>query len=439
MKISALFSLLLLVSIQLHAQHWELTEMADMPEAVSNNAVVEGMVNGVPYVYSFSGIDSTKIYSGIHLKSWRYNTMTDTWEAIADLPDATGKIAAGASRVNNIIYIMGGYYVMSNGSEISSDLVHRYDPETNTYLSDGSNIPVATDDHVQCVWRDSLIYVVTGWSNSGNIPDVQIYNPTEDSWAVGSPIPNNHLYKSFGASGSIVGDTIFYFGGARSSGNFNIQSAVRKGVINPDDPTEIEWTAQYFTTATVGYRMAATTIDNTICWLGGSGVTYNFNGIAYNGSGGVSPLDRSLCFVPETGLWNINSLIGLNMDLRGVAEVNPSTRYLAGGMESGQMVSNKLVKLDWLSPTIVDLKEQENVDFNLEIYPNPVLETLYISCPKKSDELSLTIFDINGKLLKKRELESQLVAMDFTTLESGTYFLLFENEEGSQLEKIIKK
>ena len=118
--------------------------------------------------------------------------------------------------------------------------MHRYDIISNTYLADGKNIPVATDDHVQAVWRDSLIYLITGWSNTGNIPDVQIYNPSLDAWEVGTAIPNNHFYKSFGASGTISGDTIYYFGGA-SSGSFGPQNQLRKGVINPQEPIQIDW------------------------------------------------------------------------------------------------------------------------------------------------------------------------------------------------------
>ena len=38
----------------------QFTEMAPMPERVTNNAVVEGYQNGIPYVYSFGGLDSYK-------------------------------------------------------------------------------------------------------------------------------------------------------------------------------------------------------------------------------------------------------------------------------------------------------------------------------------------------------------------------------------------
>ena len=203
-------STLLFFTLSLHAQiTWQ--ELPSMPEKVSNNAVTAAVVDGIPYVYSFSGIDSTKECSGDHLKSWRYNTMMQEWSAIPSLMDNSGKIAAGASTVNNQIYVIGGYHLASNCAETSSNRIHSYDPVSNTY-NFTYIIPTATDDHVQAVWRDSLLYVVTGWSNSGNISDVQVYNPTLHEWFEGTPVPNNDDYKVFGASGAIVGDTLYYIG-----------------------------------------------------------------------------------------------------------------------------------------------------------------------------------------------------------------------------------
>ena len=78
---------------------WYSVEVASMPERVSNNAVIEGSINENPYVFAFGGIDSTKIWSGIHLRSFRYNVMADIWDTIPSLPDNMGKIAAAASNL----------------------------------------------------------------------------------------------------------------------------------------------------------------------------------------------------------------------------------------------------------------------------------------------------------------------------------------------------
>jgi len=132
--------LIIVSSLQAQQFSVQTTEMALIPEAVSNNAVCEGYVGSTPYVYSFCGIDTSKDHEGIHLKSFRYNTATDVWETIASVPDTMGKVAASANRVGDIIYVMGGYHVLANGNEVSSKSVHRYDTQNNMWLTDGTNI-----------------------------------------------------------------------------------------------------------------------------------------------------------------------------------------------------------------------------------------------------------------------------------------------------------
>ncbi|MCE7997093.1 MAG: hypothetical protein HEP71_34355 [Roseivirga sp.] len=342
------FLITISLSLNLQGQQWSLSEVGTLPEAVSNNAICEGLVGDSPFVFSFGGLDKTKIYTGIHLRSFRFNTLSGKSERIPDLPDTLGKVAAGASNVKGKIYIIGGYHVFSNGSELSSNKVHRYDPQSNSYLTDGTPVPVAIDDHVQAVWRDSLIYVITGWSDKANVPAVQIYNPAKDRWMTGTSTPDDHQYKSFGASGVIRGDTIFYFGGASMGKNFPIQNQLRVGIINPENPAEIEWSVETPDEQITGYRMASVLVDEQVQWLGGSEVTYNYNGIAYNKTGGVPPAGRVLILdSTQNPKLTYMKVSGLPMDLRGIASISNSVKYLAGGMLAGQEVTNKIFKLEW--------------------------------------------------------------------------------------------
>ena len=94
-------------SINFSQTGWTWTELSSMPERISNNAVSQGVDgSGNVNVYSFSGIDSTKLYSGINLKSYRYNVTTAMWDTIAPLPDGLGKIGAGASTIKNKMFIL---------------------------------------------------------------------------------------------------------------------------------------------------------------------------------------------------------------------------------------------------------------------------------------------------------------------------------------------
>ena len=417
---------------------WNALELSDMPMPISNNAVVEGWPNGSPFVYSFGGIDSTKIWSGITKKSFRYNKLTDVWDTIPDLPNVNAVIASGASYVDSVIYIIGGYQVLSNGNEISSDIVNRFDPRTNTYLSDGANIPVPIDDHVQAVYNDSLIYIITGWSNSGNVPNVQIYDPLNNTWLTGTPVPNNNTFKAFGASGSIVGNTIYYHGGASTGFNFPGQSNLRIGKINSINPTQITWSNHTFTNPEITYRSIAVyenSFTNQLHWLGGANTTYNYNGIAYNGTGGVNPRTNGVVFDTTNNtsdLIPVTSSPGIPMDLRGVANFGNSFYIIAGGMLQNQKVSNKTYSL---MAGISSVKENKKV-FSFQLFPNPVSEQINIRFDKPKKR-TIQLIDILGNEVFKIENKESSIQLDISDYPKGIYLVKVTSTEGTSSQKII--
>lgn len=414
---------------KLTAQSFNIVEKSPMPIKVSNNAVAEAFVNGIPFVFSFAGIDSTKDHKGIGLWSFRYNTLSDVWDTIAPLPDTLGKIAASASRVKDLIYIIGGYHVFDDGSELSSDKVHIYDPNSNSYLPDGAAIPVPIDDQVQGVWRDSLIFVVSGWSQIKNVADVQIYNPALNTWTSGSSVPNFGDFKSFGSSGTIVGDSIFYFGGASSNGvqNFPIQNSLRIGIIDPNDPSQINWKDTILDPNLKGYRMACTQVNGNIHWIGGSNRTYNYDGIAYSNGQGVEPLNRNLFLEPQTLKWSSDSGIALPfpMDLRGLGEVSATTRYIVGGMTGNQKVSNKTLKLEFVKNNFSLNSIPEN---SFQVYPNPASDFIFV-WPTNNESIDLVLIDAMGRNLEQFEIRTR-AKIDLTNYQNGLYFLV-EKQSGS--------
>ncbi|MDB4534320.1 T9SS type A sorting domain-containing protein [Vicingaceae bacterium] len=328
---------------------------------------------------------------------------------------------------------MGGYQVLSNGNEISSNIVNRFDPRTNTYLSDGANIPVATDDHVQAVYNDSLIYVITGWSNTTNIPNVQIYDPTNDNWLVGTPVPNSNSYKAFGASGTIVGNTIYYHGGANTAFNFPYQPTMRIGTIDNSDPTQISWSPQ--ATPFKTYRATCAIGDDglTPFWIGGSEITYNYNGIAYNGSGGVPPRTTVLANEGEGILEESSPNIILPMDLRGIASISNSVKYIAGGMLAGQTVSNKAYLLEPYILTGIENNSHLNSFF---IYPNPTSNQINIVF-EKSENRKIQLLDILGNKVLNLKNNSNTLQLNVSTYPKGIYFVTVDSENGKSSQKII--
>ncbi|HQV52199.1 MAG: hypothetical protein IPF95_01150 [Flavobacteriales bacterium] len=326
-----LFACINMVNAQVN---WSWQPLAPLPMPTANNAVCAAMVNGDHRVYSFGGITTGLELENIHREAYMYSNASGNWTVLPQMPDTSGKIASAASVVDGIAYVIGGYHVFPNSPfERSSDRVHRLDLNTNSWLTDGASIPIPIDDHVQVIWRDSLIYVVTGWSQNTNVPAVQIYGPALDLWSVGTPVPNNNTYKAFGASGTIIGDTIFYYGGASSSGSFSAQYDLRIGVIDPADPAQITWLPAVATLRN-SYRSGCGTFNGRPFWVCGSAISYNYNAVAYNGSGIVPP-------VAELAEFNSsNTLIASEtdqaiMDIRGIGQTANGSFHVCGGIGSG--------------------------------------------------------------------------------------------------------
>ena len=434
--IIAIGFLIIVSSLQAQQFSVQTTEMALMPEAVSNNAVCEGYVGSTPYVYSFCGIDTSKSHGGIHLKSFRYNTATDLWETIASVPDTMGKVAASANRVGDIIYLMGGYHVLPNGNEVSSKSVHRYDTQSNTWLTDGTDLPVPIDDQVQTVYNDSLIYVITGWSNANNVTAVQIYDTYNDSWQVGTPVPNTSTSRLFGGSGVIIGNTIYYYGGAKNS-SFAAGNTLTIGEIDPLDPNTIVWTDTILDANLFGYRSACTSIWGEAIWLGGSDITYNYNGIAYNGSGGVPPNNQNF-WLNDTDLSYGTDSLELPMDLRGVANTSLFTKYLAGGMETNQQVSRKTIKIEFTDVTTIrDAEDEYSI---MRAYPNPFKESTAIELTTTQNG-HIAVVNILGEqvLVKSVNTDTDIINISNQELKSGTYFYsLVIDDKVIETKKLVK-
>ncbi|MGB0806445.1 MAG: T9SS type A sorting domain-containing protein [Salibacteraceae bacterium] len=405
--------------------------LASCPEKISNNSVCGAIINGNKFIYSFGGIDTTKSHSGIHNRCYKYSVTDDAWQRLPDLPISPTRIASGASVINNVAYIIGGYHVFANGNEQSSNLVHRLNLEADTFLTNGMPLPVATDDHVQAVYKDSLIYVITGWSQNTNINNTQIYDPQLDSWLVGTPVPNNHSFKSFGSSGAIIGDTLYYLGGARMGLNFPITHLLRKGYINPSNPIDIIWSVDTLNADLIGYRMAASTLNNKIIWFGGSNKTYNYNGIAYQGNTPVNPNNRILIFDPALNSWDTTFYPEINMDFRGVASFD-CDYYLIGGMESNQKVSNRCLKVSCNPNTV-----KEHINAEIGIFPNPNSGSFIIKCSNYSPSLKANLYSSTGLHLMSIRLNNEITKVETMRLNPGIYYLWVESSTRIKVEKII--
>ena len=411
---------------------WEWEYLGSMPEPVSNHAFVEAFCGDTLCFYSFTGIGSELNPADIHLKSWRYNTVLSEWQTLPDVNDFMGEIATGASTVGDTIYLIGGYHVFSNFNEQTSEKVHRFNTSANSWMENGTDIPIPIDDHVQAVWRDSLIYVVTGWSNTTNTAAVQVYNPYLDEWTAASSVPTSSDYRAFGASGTIIGDTIYYFGGVQISGfNFLANKKFRKGVINPENPTEISW--EYLGNADVesnGYRMACTNFQNEAIWIGGAGIAYNFDALAYSNNQVVEPLGEIRTFNVNSGNWTTAQPSPFSiMDLRGIAREDQDSWVIAGGITNNQTVSDQMWRI---TRATVGVDESDPGNIRMINHNGQLIVSSGKSIINQAE-----LYAITGLQIILKPVHSDLLSIDTQALNSGLYILRLQFQSGQVLSQKV--
>ena len=80
----------------------------------------------------------------------------------------------------------------------------------------------------------------------------------------------------------------------------------------------------------------------------------------------------------------------------------------------------------------------EETTTSLRIYPNPVLDRLYIET--QTQALTIEIYDVFGKVqnLKNSETQKLRNSIDVSSLKSGIYFVKINTEKGNIVKRIIK-
>ena len=105
--------------------------------------------------------------------------------------------------------------------------------------------------------------------------------------------------------------------------------------------------------------------------------------------------------------------------------------------------------ISWsLGDTVVHLKiggsdvlGQENIDFNIAAYPNPTNNKLNITHNSKTNEnLTITIYDFNGRTLMRKHLKQQKNEINLQGLPAELYEIKISNSNNQLVKsfKIIK-
>ncbi|MGI2172033.1 Kelch repeat-containing protein [Shewanella sp. MF05960] len=341
------------------------TNIAPLPQAVSNNAVAMVHANKQTYLLSFMGLGKDKDYQDVHNLAWALaiDNTNPHWQSIKAVPHVaplSGRLAAIAVGIKEHAYVFGGYTVAENHDEISTVDNYQYSISTNSYQRI-ADMPVAVDDTTAATYQQRYIYLFGGWHNDGNVNLVQVYDTQTNTWAQASPIPAPAV---FGQAVGIVGNQLVLCDGVKVQPNINARRSYQAspvclfGEISPENHLRIDWQLlpHYSSVAkqtetqshapTAHYRMAATGImtpkGGQIVFLGGSDNPYNYSGIGYNGQPS-EPSGQQYRFDLVSKQWlTPQALAQPSMDHRGLL-CWQTTLLRVGGMLVKQNVSNHVL------------------------------------------------------------------------------------------------
>ncbi|MEN8376652.1 MAG: galactose oxidase [Gemmatimonadota bacterium] len=314
-----------------------------LPVAVTNNAVASLEIAGRTTLFSFLGLGASRTWDGVTQRAFAVALGDSSWTELPPVPGPRGRIAATAEAVGGVVVLFGGYTVAPDGSEKSVPNVDIWDPAEGGWRA-AAPMPVPVDDAVSGVWRDSLIYLVSGWHDGDNVSLVQVYDVARDSWQEATPIEGVPV---FGHAGGVAGDAIVFIDGVRRNDTrprYTMAPQAWRGDIDPADPTSITWRPLPEHPGPALYRAASGVCGDRIVFAGGTDNPYNYDGIGYDGRP-AAPRDAVFAYDVGEDRWvDLGAAPASTMDHRGLP-VAGGHGFVIGGMRLAQRVSAGVVVL----------------------------------------------------------------------------------------------
>ena len=303
-------------------------------------------------VFAFYGLGTGKTSGDIARDVHALDLRAQRWRKEGDVPVAQGRLASAAVTVAGAVYLIGGYTVSPKGEEVSTPEVWRFAPDSGRFEIE-TTMPTPVDDTVAMPWRDRWIVLVSGWHDTANVSNVQIYDTQTRRWTSGTPWPDKPV---FGHAGGLVGDAMVICDGVTATkgsdgkNRFAITNACWKGQLDADAIGRIRWCQVPVHPGLPLYRAgAAGATDHDgmarIVFAGGSNRPYNYNGIGYDGVP-AEPSSAVFGFDPEHDTWKAYEPLPVaGMDFRGLIAMDESFA-LFGGMRAGQQVSDGIIRFE---------------------------------------------------------------------------------------------
>ncbi len=273
--------------------------IASLPAASSSG--IGAVLNGNFTVVG--GYPSTNVES--------YNPATNTWTVLTQTP--LNLNAATGAVINGQLYLVGGCVNSDCNAGVTNQL-EIYNPTTNSWSS-GASMPASVAFASSAV-MNGLLYVAGGMSYGYYTSSAfQVYNPTTNTWTSLPAMPT----PVFGGGGAALNGNFYVLGGGTGSGLGLTPSPVLQ--VSIYNPTTNAWTQGVSS-------IPAPTM--------GSPAVVTMNGLAYViGGGNISgSITAVQAYNPATDTWTTLSSLDVARNQPAAANVG-GVIYIAGGGVGG--------------------------------------------------------------------------------------------------------
>jgi len=295
------------------------------------------------------GIGPEKTWDAIRNNAYRWRRGDAGWQTLPPVPGGQGRLAAQGAVAGGAFWLLGGYTVAADGSEVSTPEVWKIEPERTPPWQRAATMPVAVDDAVLLTYDDRYLYLISGWHDTGNVNLVQVFDTREGVWTQAEPWPGAPV---FGAAGALLDNDLVICGGAkieyrpRAARRFVTSDECWRGTIRDGDLRRLDWQPLPPMPGGPRYRAAAEALADGgarhAVFVGGTGHPYNYNGIGYDGTPS-HPTTAVVAYDLDDGRWTCHTpLAAPRMDLRS-AVVAGGRLWIAGGMDEQQAVRDEVL------------------------------------------------------------------------------------------------
>lgn len=405
---------------------WELTFLSDMPVSLTHNTIIEDNKQNPKFVYSFGGYNEN---TGWTKNVYIYDISDNIWDSLTVMPSNSADYAYKASLINEKIYLIGGADdTISNNSNQIYGHVLIFDVENETFINDGQNMLVPVYNHVQCSYNDSLIYIISGYNGIDTDTTVQIYDTFNDYWIYGTGLPNNSLFVTENSNGYLYEENLYYFGGSLPN-SINASGYLRKGVINGQNPGEVEWSFLLFDNQNLGYNSLIYGFKNNIFIFPSASEKINYLGDKISDGSKHLPEIVHKHFEIEESVNNTEILDVGFLGQYSLANLGSGNWLITGGIDSTGNTSMRTVLIS--NPLYSNYEESLNPPFFAVLDDNDyfIIQTENLG--------NVSVYDISGRTLYRRR--KQLADLKILKSNLKAQILIFVFEDISNVPVTIKK